>query len=627
MKLRAFNPRAVEWQRMHAVAAVFHLGHGHLDPTDKTEHGELISWLDRQRYLNGQGLLDAVRVSELDALGMIWSKHANAWERGYAYARAWAAHHGHLAIPATEKLDGYAVGAWMRRQRKAEALGADQAAKLDALDELWRLEPDWNRSYRRLLAYLAAGGTLDGTATFTGPVTATFIGVTFTDDARFDEVTFAGDAWFSGVTFTNSAWFEGATFRRGARFDGVTFAGDVLFREVTFRRGALFDGVTFAGDARFDGAVFSGFRGLGRFKRVMFEQARQFGPLLAHQGLVLDEAQFMQPVQIEASTMGLYCRRARFAGGVQFRLRWARVVLDDADFPAPSILTGIPGLANDELQLQEQRIARTWQRLLKGGISERPQLLSLWRANVAGLGLSNVIAADCLFTGAHNLDRLRLEADVDFMTTPAVFSVGPWSWDWRQVIAEERAWRSARSPRWEAPRWPKWLYSPQPTDLNPAQIAALYRALRKGREDAKDEPGAADFYYGEMEMRRHARPAAGGRDDGRTSGASLGRVERCVLTTYWLVSGYGLRAWRAVAWLIVVSAIFALVFHLVGFVSPPQPASYWSSLLYALRATLSLPDSEVKLTAWGKLLQAGLRVTGPVLLSLALLALRGRVKR
>ncbi|MEU4584429.1 helicase associated domain-containing protein [Kitasatospora aureofaciens] len=78
VKLRAFNPRATEWQRMHAVAARFHLEHGHLDPTDREKHGELISWLDRQRYLNGQGLFDAVRVSELDALGMIWSKHANA---------------------------------------------------------------------------------------------------------------------------------------------------------------------------------------------------------------------------------------------------------------------------------------------------------------------------------------------------------------------------------------------------------------------------------------------------------------------------------------------------------------------------------------------------------------------
>jgi hypothetical protein len=33
----------------------------------------------------------------------------------------------------------------------------------------------------------------------------------------------------------------------------------------------------------------------------------------------------------------------------------------------------------------------------------------------------------------------------------------------------------------------------------------LYRALRKGREDTKDEPEAADFYYGEVEMRRLAR--------------------------------------------------------------------------------------------------------------------------
>jgi hypothetical protein len=35
----------------------------------------------------------------------------------------------------------------------------------------------------------------------------------------------------------------------------------------------------------------------------------------------------------------------------------------------------------------------------------------------------------------------------------------------------------------------------------------------------------------------------------------------------------------------------------------------------------------VKLTAWGKLLQALLRLTGPLMLSLALLAVWGRVKR
>ncbi|WP_425337763.1 helicase associated domain-containing protein [Streptomyces novaecaesareae] len=39
-----------------------------------------------------------------------------------------------MAIPDTAKLDDYAVGAWMRRQRKADNLTNGQAAKLDALD-------------------------------------------------------------------------------------------------------------------------------------------------------------------------------------------------------------------------------------------------------------------------------------------------------------------------------------------------------------------------------------------------------------------------------------------------------------------------------------------------------------
>ncbi|WP_457033722.1 DEAD/DEAH box helicase family protein, partial [Kitasatospora sp. P5_F3] len=90
VKLRAFNPRASEWQRMHQLAAAFHSEHHHLDPSDKTRDGALVSWLDRQRYLGGAGLLAPVRVNELDQLGMIWDKHARSWERGYAHARAWA---------------------------------------------------------------------------------------------------------------------------------------------------------------------------------------------------------------------------------------------------------------------------------------------------------------------------------------------------------------------------------------------------------------------------------------------------------------------------------------------------------------------------------------------------------
>jgi uncharacterized protein YjbI with pentapeptide repeats len=514
-----------------------------------------------------------------------------------------------------------------------------------------------------------SGDTWFSEATFTGPADfseATFTGqawfgqaTTFTGNAWFSEARFLARAYFGGATFssgahfgdaifTGAAWFARATFAGGAVFRGATFSGAAAFGEATFTGRAEFTGVTFSDDAAFDQVTFSseawfgdatisgnatfswvtfsgdaGFRGVlfrrwAHFYSARFDHARKLGPILAHRGLDLDDTEFTHAVQIEASTTGLCCRRARFPGGVQFQLRWARVVLDDADIPAPSILTGIPQLTDRKLAEQEKRIARAWQRLLAGDISDRPQVLSLRRANVAGLGLSNAIMANCLFAGAHNLDEMRLEANVTF---PLAHSpLGKLSWEGRQVIAEECAWRAARSRvrGWASLRWPGWADQP-PAILDPGQIAGLYRALRKGREDIKDEPGAADFYYGEMEMRRRTRITGGS--------TARGRAERGLLTAYWLVSGYGLRAWRGLAWLAAICALFAVGFHAVGFSRPPQPVSYWTSLLYAFRATISLPDDNVQLTAWGKLLQALLRLTGPVLLGLALLALRGRVKR
>jgi hypothetical protein len=81
----------------------------------------------------------------------------------------------------------------------------------------------------------------------------------------------------------------------------------------------------------------------------------------------------------------------------------------------------------------------------------------------------------------------RVEADISFASAP-----GRLGWDWRQVIADERAWR--------APLWPvdttgvAVLGGRCASGAGGGQIAGLCRALRKGRKDAKDEPGAADFY-------------------------------------------------------------------------------------------------------------------------------------
>ena len=487
-------------------------------------------------------------------------------------------------------------------------------------------------SFKRAASFVGArfegDAQFDG-ATFKGP--AYFDRVSFPGEVGFNKATFEGNATFGGASFKGAAfrgatfksyvWFNGASFKRGsefwrttfegrAQFGGVKFERDIRFTGSTFERDASFEratfkghvgftGVTFERDATFEASVFessvgftgTSFEGDATFEKAMFKgDVLVLGPTSIRGKLDLDGAQFASTVRIETDASELTCRRGQFRGGVRFEVRGALVRLDDSDFSVPSLFTGPP---------YSNRI---------GGKGQL-KLLSLQGANVAGLALGNVDLRECHFAGAHNLDKLRLEAGAAFGFSPAV----AW-WERRQVIAEEAAWRAARNKRgsWTFPQW--GFVEDRPGFLNPGAIADLYRALRKGREDAKDEPGAADFYYGEMEMRRH--------DHGAPDGARpRGLATRSVLFIYWLISGYGLRAWRSLVALAVVTALFAVAFHYVGFIQPPEPVSYWTSLLYAFRSTISLTDSQVTLTAWGAFFQALLRITGPVLLGPGLLTL------
>ncbi len=225
-------------------------------------------------------------------------------------------------------------------------------------------------------------------------------------------------------------------------------------------------------------------------------------------------------------------------------------------------------------------------------------------------------------------------------------------WWWRterQVLAEERAWRVAiGSPGWIPPlplpdadralEWPDDKSLRRKAIQEEARrVAGTYRWLRKAFEDTKNEPGAADFYYGEMEMRRRG---------------ARSWVERRLLEMYWLTSGYALRAWRAVASLVVLIAFATLLFATVGLapanetrfvpvpgaapqvyrqVSVPTAPPGWSAAAtLAVESTTSfLRPTQLgfPLTGVGEVTHIALRLLGPLLLGLAALSLRGRVKR
>jgi Pentapeptide repeats (9 copies) len=411
------------------------------------------------------------------------------------------------------------------------------------------------------------------------------------------------------VTFQRDALFDEANFWREAEFFEATFQGVAEFSKVTVRGEARFRRAVFWGEARFREAAF--WRE-GRFDDAAFERARQIGPMMARQ-LVFDDAVFSERLKIDVAAAALCGRRARFPAGVQFRLRWASVILDDADLAAPAIL----GAAPDPFPgLDEDMVAVGWRRLPPGPQEQRwrPRLLSLRRADVAGLRIANVDLRACRFSGTHNLHKLRIEGEPLFARTHG------WWRARRKTLAQEQQWRASRPGRWRPGGWyPRACQPPAspklepPPALAPVQLAALYQELRRGLEDSKNEPGAADFYYGEMEMRRL---------DRRTPWA-----ERVILWLYWLLAGYGLRGLRALASLAVVVVGLAALLHVFGYAARPSPPSFWGSLLYAASSTLSIGDEQVRLTGWGKLLRITLRLAGPVLLGLMLLSVRNRVKR
>jgi hypothetical protein len=159
--------------------------------------------------------------------------------------------------------------------------------------------------------------------------------------------------------------------------------------------------------------------------------------------------------------------------------------------------------------------------------------------------------------------------------------------------------------------------APQPASivdlpaLRASQVAAVYRDLRHSLEARSNQPGASNFYYGEMQMRRYSEDA--------------GFMERAILRAYWFVSGYGLRGLRALACLGALALGAAWVMVPGGFADHHTPFS--RALLFSTRAVIPGLGNTEALSDAGKWIEIGLHVTGPVLLALAVLALRARVKR
>ncbi|MEU8034394.1 pentapeptide repeat-containing protein, partial [Streptomyces sp. NPDC049099] len=359
------------------------------------------------------------------------------------------------------------------------------------------------------------------------------------------------------------------------------------------------------------------------------------GPLACQGKLDLSGARFGGPVTIEAATAFFSCMRTRWDSTATLRLRYATVDLTDAVIEYPlSVATCPSAFTHDRRPVDESGLA---------GLDPSARITSLSGVDAAHLALTDVDLSACRLTGTFHLDQLRLEGRCAFAATPTGLhrhGALPARWTQRRALAEEHHWRAATGST-------GWTPAPSGTSLQqPASLAPVYRQLRKSFEDSKNEPDAADFYYGEMEMRRH--------DRDRPSS------ERALLTLYWAVSGYGLRASRALAWLVGAMAATTLIMMLWGIpkdhpqsvttghltgqnvslttddpapVNPSGPlrsrltSQRWERSLRIVVNSVFFRSSGQNLTAAGTYTEMASRLTEPALLGLAVLAVRGRVRR
>ena len=414
-------------------------------------------------------------------------------------------------------------------------------------------------------------------ATFTGETN--FNKATFTDKANFDKATFTDKANFSWIAFTGKASFRKATFTGKANFVVTAFEGwtsfswtkfksETSFLWATFKSEANFGRATFEGETNFSGATF---KSETNFDEAKFKSETNFGWATFTGKVRFDRTRFSERKAAEKGNVvgGIIAEKGSVVGGI---IAEKKSVVGGVIFDRVEILSGLVfrGVPNELLRFD-------------GSFKE---------TDLARVEFVNVDLANCFFENATGLDQAKLRGETSFDRTRK-----------RERLADEVKLHDSDMPKEEE--------SKEAERVKAKHFAQLYRDLRKGREDAKNEPGAADFYYGEMEMRRRS-------DSWGT---------RRLLDAYWAVSGYGLRPLRSLIALLVVMCGATFVLNAFGF-QDSVGSSRGNPFLFVVGSLVSMTTFDTGvLTTTGQGVRVVLRLVGPVLLGLTVLTVRGQVKR
>ncbi|GIF96347.1 pentapeptide repeat-containing protein [Catellatospora citrea] len=416
---------------------------------------------------------------------------------------------------------------------------------------------------------------------------------------RLDEVQ------LTNLVITGDLKCAGTVFRGTLRIREVTVGGLADFNNAQMQAYVSISGLAVGGALRMRDALLErdvylsrvASEGVTTLARATFAGSVEIDGLQAH-SLDLRRATFQHRALLQLGAVPrVYLQRSGFQRGVRLTCAGpTRLDLVEVDLGGPSAIAAAASTVE------------AWR------MQDRPVLGRTLGTDLSQVRLSYVDLSECSFTGAHHLDKLTVDDWHSWRTSPR----GLWVTH-RVTLADEHRVRG--HARWALPG----ADGREAPSVDSVQTD--YHSLRSMMQDRKDQRAASDFYYGEMEMRRIGLRRSVRADlrarDWRAAFSTLG--EWLLLCLYWLLSGYGQRAWRAFVTLGLVVAAASAALARWGF---QTPTGYGDSLRYTLRAASTLlRGSDVALTPTGDWIELVLRLIAPLLLALGLLAIRERVRR
>ena len=138
-----WDPLAEVWEEGFSKMLQFKEAEGHCRVHNlfKLEGYNLGSWVNVQRRIKDS--MSAERKQRLDDLGFVWDANTEAWEVGFSKLIQFKELKGHCKVPASSKLDGYGLGAWVRKQRIAkDSMSAERQKRLDDIGFIWAVRKD-----------------------------------------------------------------------------------------------------------------------------------------------------------------------------------------------------------------------------------------------------------------------------------------------------------------------------------------------------------------------------------------------------------------------------------------------------------------------------------------------------